>query len=69
MKIVKTRGLKKIKIGPPAKSANVTPNTIVISPAQPGTKKPGDSRVSETDIANVMAQYSEFFMVIEFGHK
>jgi len=69
LKIVKTRGLKKIKIGPPAKSANVTPNTIVISPPQSGTKKPGDSGVSETDIANVMAHYSEFFMVIEFGHR
>jgi len=69
MKIVKTRGLKKIKIGPPAKSAHVTPNTIVISPPQSATEKPGDSRVSEMDIANVMAQYSEFFMVIEFGHR
>jgi outer membrane protein OmpA-like peptidoglycan-associated protein len=71
-KTVKTRGLKNIKIGPPADSTDTSENTVIMDP-NPQSKPPrnDDLRqgIPKDNIVNIMAQYSEFFMVLEFGHK
>jgi len=70
---IKTRGLKKIKIGQPIGKGKGKSETIVISPPlKPLTvKNENGLRLGITDmnIANVMAQYNEFFMVVEFKHQ
>lgn len=75
-KTVRTRGLKKIKIGPkigyPVESKDITKHTITISS---GTQM-NDINKSDfipgnlnNNIANIMAQYTEFYMVLQFEHR
>ncbi|MBC8186283.1 OmpA family protein [candidate division KSB1 bacterium] len=71
-KVVKTRGLKIVKIGPPAPTTGTKPNTIIISPGPQISENKVNSDKSEipqTNIANVMALYNEFFMVLKFEHR
>lgn len=73
---IKTRGLKKIRIGPINKTqiglAAVETNVIVISSGKPLATKDTDGlivRKPQEHIANIMAQYSEFYMELKFEHK
>ncbi len=68
-KTVLTRGLKKIRIGPPVDSTEVTLNTVVISPQTQELLVSKDLAVPPKNVANIMAQYSEFFVVLEFEHR
>lgn len=71
-KTVKLRGLKDIRIGKPANTKNVPPHVIYISKSnQAPQKKQGGLRLGtpQDEIANIMATYREFMMMLSFEHK
>lgn len=77
-KTIKTRGLKKIRIGPRKQSGNgaaadsAKTNVIIISPgqAEPVADTDGLTLGNPNDnIARVMAQHREFYMELSFAHR
>ena len=65
--VVKTRGLKKIRIGPPAKTTAASSHSIVLSKID----DTGEINLNQSadQLATILAQYKEFYTEIRFEHK
>ncbi|MBN1466258.1 OmpA family protein [candidate division KSB1 bacterium] len=64
---IKTRDLKRVRIGSPGASSAQT--VYISAPVVPFSETLDKDALAESDIPLVMAQYRDFYMVVDFGHE
>jgi len=67
--VIKTRGLKITRIGPPPKGDNTHTGNIQLSAKAETAKSTVSSKQEDDSIADIMTEYGEFYMEIQFDHR
>jgi len=67
-RVVKTRGLKTTRIAPPPQGPDKHVGSIQISQQNAGAIKAHDDTNQMNNVSDIMTEYGEFYMEIQFDH-